>query len=70
MPLRSIMLQLLLLLMATHGIMAQGTAAIQSPTPGTQLLSTTVTFTWGAISGADYYWLDVGTAQAQGNICA
>src|ERR1035441_3311291 len=46
------------------------TAAMQSPTPGSQLPGTAVTFTWNAIAGADNYWLDVGTALAQGNICA
>jgi hypothetical protein len=45
-------------------------AQISSPTPGTQLASGTVTFTWSAAAGADGYWLDVGTALAQGNICA
>jgi len=45
-------------------------AAIASPQPGTQLPGTTVTFTWNAIAGADYYWLDVGTVQSQGDICA
>jgi len=45
-------------------------AQIASPQPGTQLASTTVTFTWNAIAGADYYWLDVGTIQGQGDICS
>jgi virginiamycin B lyase len=43
---------------------------ISSPPPGGQLASTTVTFTWNSVAGADGYWLDVGTALAQGNICA
>ena len=46
------------------------TAAIQSPTPGSQLPGIAVTFTWNPIAGADSYWLDVGTVLAQGNICA
>src|ERR1035441_7587700 len=45
------------------------TAAIQSPTPGSQLPGIAVTFTWNTISGADSYWLDVGTALALGNVC-
>jgi hypothetical protein len=49
---------------------AQTTAQITSPTPGTPLTSTTITFSWNATTGADGYWLDVGTMIAQGNICA
>ena len=59
----------LLLFCATHILVAQNTATIQSPQAGTQLPGTMVTFIWTGISGADYYWLDVGTAVAQGNIC-
>ena len=44
-------------------------AQIASPTPGSQLPGIAVTFTWNAISGADSYWLDVGTALALGNVC-
>ncbi|MCP4113326.1 MAG: hypothetical protein GY749_48645, partial [Desulfobacteraceae bacterium] len=36
-------------------------AAIQSPTPGSALTSTTATFTWGN-SGASQYWLWIGTS--------
>jgi virginiamycin B lyase len=43
---------------------------ISSPSPGGQLASATVTFTWNSVAGADGYWLDVGTTLAQGNICA
>jgi hypothetical protein len=32
------------------------------PTPGTTLSDASVTFTWGAASGASSYWLDVGSA--------
>ena len=43
-------------------------AAITSPTPGGVLSGGSVTFTWSAASGAAAYWLDVGTAQGQGNL--
>jgi hypothetical protein len=36
-------------------------ATITSPTPGTALASTSVTFIWNAIGGADQYWLDIGS---------
>jgi glucose/arabinose dehydrogenase len=36
-------------------------AVILSPTPGTTLASSTVTFTWSAGSGVSAYWLEVGT---------
>ncbi|MGA2771780.1 MAG: SBBP repeat-containing protein [Bryobacteraceae bacterium] len=41
-----------------------------SPTAGTVLSTSLVTFTWNAVSGAQDYWIDVGTAPAQGNIIA
>ena len=37
-------------------------AAITSPTPGSQLPSSSVTFTWSAGGGLSGYWLDLGTA--------
>jgi hypothetical protein len=43
-------------------------AAIVGPVPGSSLSGSTVTFTWSAASGAAAYWLDVGSAQGQGNI--
>src|SRR5262249_51167691 len=44
------------------------TAAVMStPVPGSAITSTT-TFTWSAGVHATAYWLDVGTAQGQGNI--
>ena len=43
-------------------------ARIISPTPETQLPSSSVTFTWSAPPGATGYWLDVGTVQGSGNI--
>jgi hypothetical protein len=52
----------------TYGAFHAG--EIQSPAPGSQLQSTTVTFTWNAVAGADYYWVDVGKSVAQGDICA
>ena len=39
-----------------------------SPAAGGTLSGASVTFTWSAGSGATAYWLDVGTAQGQGNI--
>jgi hypothetical protein len=38
-----------------------GPAVLTSPTPGTTLAGTTVTFGWSAGSTALEYWLDVGT---------
>jgi Beta-propeller repeat len=39
-----------------------------SPATGTVLSSSPVTFTWNAVSNAQDYWIDVGTAPASGNI--
>ena len=36
-------------------------AAMQTPTPGSTLTSTSATFTWTAGSGATNYWLDAGS---------
>jgi serine protease len=49
---------------------ADSTVKVTSPTPGSTLPSSTVTFSWTPILGADHYWLDVGTVQGQGNIYA
>ena len=49
---------------------ANSTSKIYSPAPGTTLPSSAVTFSWNAISGAQGYWLDVGTVQGQGNLYA
>jgi hypothetical protein len=43
-------------------------AQIASPTPGTTLSATSVTFSWSAASGADQYWLDVGNSVGQGDL--
>ncbi len=43
-----------------------GMAAMQSPTPGSTLTGSSVTFTWSAGTGATAYWLDIGSA-AGGN---
>ena len=43
-------------------------AVITSPASGSTLSGASVTFTWSAASGAAAYWLDVGSAQGQGNI--
>ncbi len=45
-------------------------AAMTSPTPGSTLTASSVTFTWSAAADASAYWLDVGTVQGQGNISA
>jgi hypothetical protein len=41
---------------------------INSPAPGSTLSGSTITFGWTAGSAALDYWLDIGTAQGQGNI--
>ena len=43
-----------------------GLAVIQTPTPGSTLNGSTVTFTWSAGTGATGYWLDIGSV-AGGN---
>ena len=43
-------------------------AQITSPTPGTTLSATSVTFAWSAAFGADQYWLDVGNSVGQGDL--
>jgi trimeric autotransporter adhesin len=43
-------------------------AEMISPASGATLSGSSVTFTWSAGSGAVAYWLDVGSAQGQGNI--
>src|SRR5207248_2480586 len=43
-------------------------AAVISPAPGSVLSGLAATFTWSAGTGVTMYWLDVGTAPAQGNI--
>jgi uncharacterized repeat protein (TIGR01451 family) len=45
-------------------------AVMNSPSPGTVLSATTVTFAWSAASGADQYWLDVGTSPGHGDLSA
>ena len=43
-------------------------AVITSPASGSTLNGASVTFTWSAAAGAAAYWLDVGSAQGQGNL--
>ena len=43
-------------------------AVMTSPPPGAVLSGASITFTWSAASGAAAYWLDVGSAQGQGNL--
>ncbi len=45
-------------------------AVLVSPVPGSTLAGGTVTFAWTPSPQIDLYWLDVGTAQGQGNITA
>jgi hypothetical protein len=45
-------------------------AQITSPTPGTTLTGSAVTFTWNSVFGADMFWLDVGNSLAHGDISA
>jgi hypothetical protein len=50
---------------------AQLTARAQLTSPLTSYLpGASTNFTWGAVSGADQYWLDVGNTVGQGDICA
>jgi hypothetical protein len=44
-----------------------GTVQMQTPTPGSTLSGNTETFTWSAGSGANAYWLDVGSAPGGNN---
>jgi hypothetical protein len=50
------------------GTVGGSIAAMTSPAPGATLTGASVTFTWSAASGAVAYWLDVGSAQGQGNL--
>jgi hypothetical protein len=43
---------------------------LTTPAPGSTLTGSTVTFDWTAGSNVQAYWLDVGTAVAQGNLFA
>jgi formylglycine-generating enzyme required for sulfatase activity len=43
---------------------------LSNPPPGTTLSGTTATFSWTSGTGADGYWLDVGTTVGLGNISA
>jgi hypothetical protein len=43
-------------------------AFLISPTPNTTLTSTTVTFGWSPATGADQYWLDVGSSLGTGDV--
>jgi len=45
-------------------------AVMSTPSPGSALSGSTVTFTWSAGVSASAYWLDVGTIQGQGTILA
>jgi hypothetical protein len=42
-------------------------AAMLTPAPGSTLTGSTVTFSWSAGTGADAYWLDVGTVPGVGD---
>jgi hypothetical protein len=49
---------------------ASGCAALASPADGTSFISTSRTFSWSAVSGADQYWLDVGNQIGVGDVFA
>jgi uncharacterized protein YkwD len=44
-----------------------GTSGITSPAPGSVLASPSQAFNWTAVSGADQYWLDVGSQMGLGD---
>ena len=46
---------------------SSGLAVMQSPTPGSQLTTNAVTFTWSAGAGATAYWLDAGSTVGGNN---
>ena len=52
------------------GSAGSGLAALTTPTPGSTLTGSTVTFSWSPGANATAYWLDVGTALGQGDISA
>jgi len=43
-------------------------AVLTSPSPGSTLTTSSVTFTWAAGTGATNYWLDVGNSAGSGDI--
>jgi serine protease len=43
-------------------------AAMTSPTPGSLLVTSSVTFNWNAVSGATQYWLEIGTSPNDANL--
>jgi hypothetical protein len=45
-----------------------GLATMQTPTPGSTLSGTTVTFTWSSDSSATAYWVDIGSSAGGNNI--
>jgi Pro-kumamolisin, activation domain len=47
---------------------SSGLAAMQSPTPGSTLSGTTVTFTWSSDSSATGYWVDIGSTAGNNDI--
>ena len=47
---------------------AAGPAVMQTPTPGSQLSTNSVTFTWSADASATAYWLDIGSTPGGGNV--
>jgi hypothetical protein len=59
----------IVVVIAAFGLIAPVRAQITNPAPGTVLNSSTVTFTWNALSGASAYYLGVGTTgQGSSNI--
>ena len=47
---------------------ASSLAVMQTPTPGTQLSTNAVTFTWSADANATAYWLDIGSVAGGGDV--
>ena len=45
-----------------------GLAVISTPTPGSTLTSNSVTFTWASASGAQAYWVDIGSTSGAHDI--
>ncbi len=55
---------------ADSGQAVQSTSQLAAPLPGSALPGAAATLSWPAAVGADYYWLDIGTAPDQDNVFA
>ena len=45
-------------------------AVLLTPAPGLTLTSTSASFSWSPVTGADQYWLDVGNSVGVGDLWA